>query len=801
MFSKEKGANFKAKGLGWIPDYPDARDYQLSNEIFEKLGKVTGQEYFKGVNLLLKQLKQRLSRLPVEDTDLTDYSTDILNYLEQELEKFDFPEVKVYRVLRSGSVGKEVTLLKYCLTRFYQKVLEPLNVKEPQPASQCSAQKAVQYLCNHLEDELDFLDKPQENWKWLSQTTFDEPGTNKTEILVKVFQTWAQLEPIDGIVGLETYVALENWMVQPEFEQEHCFTESVEPTAQKFSLPIPFPAPIPSNLLQTTLKKLLLQNEEKLWQNHTFEKDVEDIAQEYFLIIEPVIFVITEILGPVGAYQNIEAAIESAVGKFLFLLNLETESQLDELFHLPNLARVSSSEKFERFQLPKDIEQTVTVLDLKFLGSSEKLPDHLVSELREDLNNLKYLREAARKAINTCRDRLKKEELDRDSSIYKILSIISKLRKQKDTEKDIFSKSVVLELVPKPSILDKIKPKESHSTTANSSVGTDNESTQFFSDYRVPSGANLLRNLRNEWENHLKKVEKDTSKDWKDCWKKNTNSIKVFTYLPDSVDLSFWCSPVSDQGTIKSCSAHAGAALVEYFSKRYLNDYKPVSTRFLYKIARNLMERKGDTGASLRETIKAMVTFGIPPEAYWRYEEANFDEEPTSFCYSFAQNYQTLSYFRLDHPNVVSHELLTRIKIALAAGFPCMFGFTIHKSIYDSFNVKRGYIPYPGKPPQNLTQPDEVISGHAVVAVGYHDYKQIKHSNSDDFSTGALLIRNSWGTQWGLSGYGWLPYDYVLNGLTADWWSLVESKWLETGKFGLGGTKDYGEVNTGQKGK
>lgn len=800
MFPEEKTGNFRAKGLGWIPDYPDARDYQLSNEIFEKLGEVTGREYFEGINFVLKQLKEKLGKPPAGNTNSTDPSEKILSYLEQELEKFDFPEVKVYRVLRSGSHGKEVTLLKYCLTRFYQEELKPLAVKDPQSEND-SALKAIKHLHKFLGGKLSFLDEPQENWRWLSQMSFDEPGTTRTKILVEAFQIWADLEG-DGDVGLNTYAALEKWMSQSDLEQEQCIAGSGRSIPQSIALPIPFPAPISSKLLQTIFSKLLSQNEEKSWKNDTYEKDVEEIAQEYFLIVEPIISVITEILGPIGAYKDIETAIESAVGKFLSLLNLKSESQLDKLLDLPNLTRVSSSDKFERFQLSKDIGQNITVLDLKFLGSSEKLPDHLLSELREDLNNLKNLRKVAHQAVKTYRNRLNNEKLYSANSIRKLLQRIDEsLKTREDTcEEGISSQSIILELVPKLPILDKIEQKESRSATENNLIGTSNEPTQFFSKYRIPSGTNLLKNLRNEWQKHLEESKEHSPTDWQTYWIKRASSIRVFTYLPNSVDLSFWCSPISDQGALKSCSAHAGAALVEYFSKRYLNDYKPVSTRFLYKIARNLMDRKGDTGASLRETIKAMVTFGIPPETYWRYEENNFDEEPTSFCYSFAQNYQTLNYFRLDHSNVSNNELLTRIKIALAAGFPCMFGFTIHKSIYDPFNVKRGYIPYPGKPPENLIQADEVISGHAVVAVGYHDYKQIKQSNSNAFSTGALLIRNSWGTQWGLSGYGWLPYDYVLNGLTADWWSLVESKWLETGKFGLGGTKDSVGKDDGQKG-
>jgi C1A family cysteine protease len=73
----------------------------------------------------------------------------------------------------------------------------------------------------------------------------------------------------------------------------------------------------------------------------------------------------------------------------------------------------------------------------------------------------------------------------------------------------------------------------------------------------------------------------------------------------------------------------------------------------------------------------------------------------------------------------------------------------------------RNVIPYPWPG-------EKAIWGHAIVAVGYDDGKKIKNTVCNRETTGALLIRNSWGTGWGDKGYGWLPYDYVLNKLAMD---------------------------------
>ncbi len=204
--------------------------------------------------------------------------------------------------------------------------------------------------------------------------------------------------------------------------------------------------------------------------------------------------------------------------------------------------------------------------------------------------------------------------------------------------------------------------------------------------------------------------------------------------LAKSADLSDWCSPVEDQEDLGSCTAQAGIGLLEYFENRAHGKHIDASRLFLYKTTRNLLGWQGDTGAWLRTTMKAMVLFGSPPERYMQYDVSKFDEEPSAFCYSFAQSYKAIQYYRLDSHGVSGSDLVKRVKLFISAGYPSMFGF----SVYNNGNAK-GEFAFPGPN-------DAQLGGHAVVAIGYDDKRKIGSE------TGALKIRNSWGDDGGEEG-------------------------------------------------
>ena len=48
-------------------------------------------------------------------------------------------------------------------------------------------------------------------------------------------------------------------------------------------------------------------------------------------------------------------------------------------------------------------------------------------------------------------------------------------------------------------------------------------------------------------------------------------------------------------------------------------------------------------------------------------------------------------------------------------------------------------------------------------------------------TTGSLML----GEECGDKGYGWMPYNYILNNLALDFWSLLGMDWVDSKQVGI----------------
>lgn len=226
--------------------------------------------------------------------------------------------------------------------------------------------------------------------------------------------------------------------------------------------------------------------------------------------------------------------------------------------------------------------------------------------------------------------------------------------------------------------------------------------------------------------------------------------------LPPSVDLRPLCPPVEDQLDLGSCSSNAGAGAVWFdMLKQKLQAFAP-SRLFIYfneRLAQG--DTQDDTGSSLTECVDVLAKYGVCPETEWPYDITKFAVQPPNQCYMDGLKDRAIQYSK------VANEIIPSVmKLCLAQGDPFIFGFTVYESFESEEVATTGIVPMPARDAEgNITE--QVVGGHAVMCVGYDDSKKM------------FLVRNSWGSDWGLGGYFWIPYEYLTNPeLAEDFWCV-----------------------------
>lgn len=235
-------------------------------------------------------------------------------------------------------------------------------------------------------------------------------------------------------------------------------------------------------------------------------------------------------------------------------------------------------------------------------------------------------------------------------------------------------------------------------------------------------------------------------------------SLKAFrtTALPTHVYLRRFCTEVTDQGQLGSCTANALTNLLEYnecANGRGGAQFKYLSRLFVYYNERVIEQTvTQDAGAEIRDGIKSLAASGVCPENEWPYIENQFASKPSDQCYTDGTPYKIHSYYALS--------TLDDLRTSLANGNPFVFGFTVFESFESDAVANTGIVPMP-------QSNEQILGGHAVMAMGYNDAQQ------------RFLVKNSWGTNWGLKGelggYFTIPYAYLTDpNLASDFWVVIK---------------------------
>jgi C1A family cysteine protease len=218
--------------------------------------------------------------------------------------------------------------------------------------------------------------------------------------------------------------------------------------------------------------------------------------------------------------------------------------------------------------------------------------------------------------------------------------------------------------------------------------------------------------------------------------------------IPARVDLRNNCSSIEDQGNLGSCTGNAIAGIIEYLCRKAKKN-TDVSRLFIYYQERLLEGTVNyDSGAYIRDGIKAVNKVGVPTENLWPYIERKFNYPPTQAAYINAGTRKAVGYQRCAN--------FAAVKTALAQGYPVVVGFDVYESFETITVATTGRMPYPNK---NIEQ---LLGGHAVALVGYDDSKN------------TFIARNSWGTGWGDRGYFYMPYGVIQDPtMSSDFWIIT----------------------------
>jgi C1A family cysteine protease len=234
--------------------------------------------------------------------------------------------------------------------------------------------------------------------------------------------------------------------------------------------------------------------------------------------------------------------------------------------------------------------------------------------------------------------------------------------------------------------------------------------------------------------------------DHRDC--KLVHGAAKIAARPPSFDMTPKMPPPYDQGQVGSCTGNSSAAAFQYAQiKQGLPSWIP-SRLFAYLNGRRAEGTVDtDAGAQLKDVVRGIATYGIVPETEWPYDENKWMDIPDAQVYTDALKNVATSYLAV-------RQTVDDICTTLAGNEPVIFGFSVYSAFESQQVAETGILNLP-------TASEQLLGGHAVLAVGYDDASQ------------RFRVRNSWGPGWGQQGYFTIPYDYLSNpDLADDFWIL-----------------------------
>lgn len=205
-----------------------------------------------------------------------------------------------------------------------------------------------------------------------------------------------------------------------------------------------------------------------------------------------------------------------------------------------------------------------------------------------------------------------------------------------------------------------------------------------------------------------------------------------------------------DQSQLGSCTANAIAGAIEYNSILNNHDFGTPSRLFIYYGERWIEGSiPYDNGAYGRDGFKFTHYHGAPPEKVWPYDISRFRDKPSPEAYTQGLKHKIGTYKAVPRNQTAWKQILSNNQTIA-------FGFSVYESFESAELASNGVMPVP-------TRGEEMLGGHEVLAVGYL-------ASEPNY----VLVRNSWGTDWGIGGYFLMPWSIILDpNMASDFRTIV----------------------------
>lgn len=214
-------------------------------------------------------------------------------------------------------------------------------------------------------------------------------------------------------------------------------------------------------------------------------------------------------------------------------------------------------------------------------------------------------------------------------------------------------------------------------------------------------------------------------------------------------------TPVSNQGTIGSCSSNAICDAAEILMGLQKKEVVQLSRLFLYYNSRiPIKSTNVDDGAYMSDALMSLKNQGVCREELFPYLTENVYKMPNLKAYKEAFDNKISNFYKITSSDF---QKLDDIEFAIKSNHPVVFSTMVSKA-FTQANGDFGVWDFP-------SDKNSIEGRHAMIMTG------VRYLNNGERE---FRWRSSWGYNWGNNnGHVWVKESYIKNPLTADLYVLT----------------------------